>query len=361
MLSVSRLNAVYDTEGESFHAVRDVSLDVEPGEFFTLLGPSGCGKTTTLRCVAGFERPTTGSIAIAGEIVSAGEPRRHVPVHRRDIAMVFQSYAIWPHMTVGDNVSFPLTALGVPANERRQRVRQALEMVNLESHFDRPATQLSGGQQQRVALARAIVKEASLLLLDEPLSNLDAQLRVQMRTELSQLQSRLGTTALYVTHDQDEALSLSDRIAVMNAGQVVEVGTPTALYLSPRRLFTARFIGQAELVPASVTGFDGDRLQLSTALASLVVETVVEPAVSQVTLMIRPEHIELVDAGNRGENVVQGCIEHVTFTGRVVEYSVRVDGARLRVQSLSALIRHVGENVGIHLPPSRCIVLEETE
>lgn len=361
LLSVSRLHAVYDAEEGPVHAVRDVSLDVMPGEFFTLLGPSGCGKTTTLRSVAGFERPDAGFIVIDGTTVSSSQPYRYVPVHRRDIAMVFQSYAIWPHMTVADNVAFPLAAMGVPLAERRKRVARALEMVNLLEQQDRSATQLSGGQQQRVALARAIVKEASLLLLDEPLSNLDAQLRVQMRGELSMLQSRLGTTTLYVTHDQDEALSLSDRIAVMHAGEVIEVGTPTGLYLSPRRLFTARFIGQAELLPASVARVDGDALEVSTVLGPLRVDGAVQPSSRDVTLMIRPEHIVLVDAEDRRGNVVPGCIERVTFTGRVVEYAVETDGGRLRAQALSAAILRSGDNVGVHLPPSRCVVIDEVE
>jgi iron(III) transport system ATP-binding protein len=189
MLSINRLHATYLADEGEVHAVNDVNFELKPGEFFTLLGPSGCGKTTILRCIAGFERPSSGSITIDGVVVSSDVPERFVPVHRRDISMVFQSYAIWPHMSVAENVAFPLNAQRFPRRDVRARVERALELVNLGDHYHRPATQLSGGQQQRVALARAIVKDARLLLLDEPLSNLDAQLRVQMRGELSALQS----------------------------------------------------------------------------------------------------------------------------------------------------------------------------
>jgi iron(III) transport system ATP-binding protein len=232
-------------------SVHGISLAIQPGEFLTLLGPSGCGKTSTLRSVAGLETPTSGSIAIGARSVFDSAAKTHVPTHARDIAMVFQSYAIWPHMTVGQNVAFPLDVMKLPADESRRRVAEALDMVGLGALGARSATQLSGGQQQRVAIARALVRRAAVMLLDEPLSNLDAKLREQMRVELRDLLKRVGMTAIYVTHDQEEALMLSDRIALMNAGRLVEIGTPRALYLSPSTAFGATFLGAAEIVPVS--------------------------------------------------------------------------------------------------------------
>ncbi|RZJ17560.1 MAG: ABC transporter ATP-binding protein, partial [Haliea sp.] len=235
--------------GAANPSVHGISLSIQSGEFLTLLGPSGCGKTTTLRSVAGLETPTTGTISIGGKPVFSSAPKCNVPTHARDIAMVFQSYAIWPHMTVGQNVAFPLDVMKLPREESRRRVAEALDMVGLGSYAERSATQLSGGQQQRVAIARALVRRSAVMLLDEPLSNLDAKLREQMRVELRDLLKQVGMTAIYVTHDQEEALMLSDRIVLMNAGRLVEIGTPRSLYLSPVSVFGATFLGAAEVVP----------------------------------------------------------------------------------------------------------------
>ncbi len=247
MLRVTGLTKVYAGSGAG--GVRGVGFAVEAGEFFTILGPSGCGKTTTLRCIAGLEEPSAGDIEIGGRLAYSQARGIGVPTAKRDIGMVFQSYAIWPHMTVGENVAFPLEAQRVPAAEIRRRVDDALALVGLDGLAARPAPLLSGGQQQRVALARAIIKGASLLLLDEPLSNLDAHLREQMRRELRDLQRRIGITTIYVTHDQEEALSLSDRIAIMQDGAIAELDTPGRLYFAPRTAFTAQFIGHAEVWP----------------------------------------------------------------------------------------------------------------
>lgn len=360
LLSIQALDAVYAGEAGIVKAVDGVSIAVARGEFFTLLGPSGCGKTTTLRCVAGFERPTAGSIRIDGVTVSCIRDNVFVPVHQRDIAMVFQSYAIWPHMTVAQNVAFPLETAHVPRREVRNRVMRALEMIGLADLHDRPATHLSGGQQQRVALARAVVKDARLLLLDEPLSNLDARLRVQMRRELGQLQSRLGTTTIYVTHDQDEALSLSDRIAVMRDGKVVEIGTPRALYLAPRHLFTAEFLGQTELLPARSVTRDGDTLLVETPIGTLrVANGVDEP--SGRTVMIRPEHIEFATPGDTGPNLVDGRVAQVAFTGRVVEYAVATGSTTLSIHALSGSMFDQGEAVRLRLPPERCVLVGDAD
>jgi len=253
MLTLSELRMDYPLGYGTVAALQGISLEVAAGEFFTLLGPSGCGKTTVLRSIAGLETPTGGAIRIAGDTVFSAEQGINVPPNRRDISMVFQSYAIWPHMTVGANVAFPLEGTRLSRAERNAEVQRALDLVGLGGHAERPAPLLSGGQQQRVALARAFVKNAKLLLLDEPLSNLDAKLREQMRDELRDLQKRVGTTTVYVTHDQDEALAMSDRIAMMRDGRVVEIGSPEDLYLRPRKRFTAEFLGRTVKNPPTVS------------------------------------------------------------------------------------------------------------
>jgi iron(III) transport system ATP-binding protein len=356
MLHVEGLEKRYDRKRRDAFAVRDVALEVAEGEFFTLLGPSGCGKTTTLRSVAGLEMPDAGEIRIAGTTVFSAARRIALPIARRDIAMVFQSYAIWPHMTVAENVRFPLDALGVNGAEAGRRVARALEMVGLAAFRDRPAPLLSGGQQQRVALARAVVKEARLLLLDEPLSNLDARLREQMRVELRDLQRRIGTTAIYVTHDQEEAMALSDRVAVMRDGRVVECAPPRELYLRPRSVFAARFVGQADLLPCTVAGHKNGLLWLETPLGRLA-STGAAPAPGPLSLLIRPEHVELA-ADEAGPNLLRGTIRRVVFSGRLVEYLVETEGgASLRVQGTSATLRGEGEAVRLRLPPERCVVV----
>src|SRR5262249_55260276 len=251
------------------NAVDDISLGVETGKLITLLGPSGCGKTTTLRCLAGLERPEAGKIVIAGETVCDVEDGVVVPPSDRGIGMVFQSYAIWPHRSVFENVAFPLRVARerkYPSAEIKDKVARALDMVRMSGFERRPATQLSGGQQQRLAFARGLVREPQILLLDEPLSNLDAKLREQMRVELKRLQKSLGITTVYVTHDQSEALALSDEIAVFNAGRIVQRGTPQEIYRKPRSQFVADFIGSANFLTGTVQ-------EASAADAVALVET----------------------------------------------------------------------------------------
>ncbi|MEQ9812623.1 MAG: ABC transporter ATP-binding protein [Azospirillaceae bacterium] len=361
MLAVRDLVMDYPLDRGVHRALKGIDLDVRPGEFFTLLGPSGCGKTTTLRSVAGLEVPTGGSIAIAGQTVFSAEGGRVVPANKRDISMVFQSYAIWPHMSVGENVAFPLKAMRQAGPQVRQRVALALEMVGLGDYLDRPATQLSGGQQQRVALARAIVKDAKLLLLDEPLSNLDAKLREQMRVELRDLQSRLGTTTLYVTHDQEEALSLSDRIAVMKDGEVVELGTPQELYLRPRHRFTAQFIGQAQVFPCTPLGANGAGYRVDTPLGQLTAGVNADQGDRASHLVIRPEHIQVEPAApgeaTSGDNIVAGEVVAVSFSGKLVEYRIRAAGTELLVQNLSTSLIQAGDAVSLRIPVERCVLL----
>ncbi len=361
MLEIAGVSVEYGADTGPVRAVDDVSVAVAKGEFFTLLGPSGCGKTTTLRSVAGFETPTAGRIAIAGRTVFSGPERIAVPVHKRDIAMVFQSYAIWPHMSVAENVAFPLAAAGVRGQAARARVVRALEMVGLGALIDRPATQLSGGQQQRVALARAIAKDAALLLLDEPLSNLDAQLREQMRGELAALRARLGVTTLYVTHDQEEALSLSDRVALMRNGRVVECGTPQELYYRPRRLFTAQFIGRAEIVPCTVARRDGGTALLETPLGPILSECGAADAAGRASLMVRPEHLSIVPADARLPNTLPGTVVSAVFLGRLFEYEIALGARRLKLQTLSTQPHAPGTNVALHAPPERCVLVAETD
>jgi len=359
MLRIENLAKRYDTTRADAFAVRDVSIEVAEGEFFTLLGPSGCGKTTTLRSVAGLEMPDAGEIAIAGQTVFSAARGIVVPVARRDIAMVFQSYAIWPHMTVAENVRFPLEAMGVRGAEAVKRVAHALEMVGLAAFRDRPAPLLSGGQQQRVALARAVVKQAKILLLDEPLSNLDARLREQMRVELRDLQRRIGTTAIYVTHDQEEAMALSDRVAVMRDGVVVELAPPRDLYLQPRSIFAARFVGQADLFPCTVILRQDDLVQLRTPLGDLSSKRPVPIEGGPLSLLIRPEHVAFAAPDATGLNILEGTIRRVIFSGRLVEYGVDlVGGATLRVQGTSATLRDEGEVVRLYLPPERCVIVQ---
>ncbi len=355
MLRIAGLTKLY---GGSAGGIRDVSFEVEAGEFFTILGPSGCGKTTTLRCIAGLEEPSAGEIEIGGRVVCAPARGIVVPTARRDIAMVFQSYAIWPHMTVGENVAFPLQVQRLKASEITRRVDEVLALVGLDGLAARPAPLLSGGQQQRVALARAIVKGAALLLLDEPLSNLDAHLREQMRRELRELQRRIGITTIYVTHDQEEALSLSDRIAVMQGGAVAELDTPARLYFAPRTAFTAQFIGHAEVWPCRTVSRSEDAMIVDSPLGRLRSQCFPDVVAPQTALAVRPEHIEICDAAAPGEaNVIAGVIERETFSGKLIEYVVRVADTTVRAQCTSAKRWAVGAAVMLRLPPERCIVV----
>ncbi|GIV61613.1 MAG: spermidine/putrescine ABC transporter ATP-binding protein [Rhodothermaceae bacterium] len=285
-------------------AVDDVSLEVRPGEFFSLLGPSGCGKSTLLRLVGGFEQPDAGRILIGGEEMAG------VPPQRRPTAMVFQNYALFPTMTVGENVAYGLRVRRLPAAERRRRVQEVLERVDLAHLVDRPVTQLSGGQQQRVAVARALAVRPGVLLFDEPLSNLDVALREQTRRELKLLQRRLGTTSLYVTHDQQEALALSDRIAVMRAGRIQQVGPPEQLYREPETAFVAQFLGGSNLI---------DDARLAAVL------TRGEPPPPGRVLAVRPEHLRLVDEGG-----IPGRLRARQFLGTFAEWWIETEGTTLR-------------------------------
>jgi iron(III) transport system ATP-binding protein len=362
MLSVDSLVKSY---GGDVPAVKGISFNVSEGEFYTLLGPSGCGKTTTLRCVAGLEKPNAGSIVIGEEKVFSSGENILVPGHKRDIGMVFQSYAIWPHMTVFDNVAFPLkhSKRKVPKQQLRDKVMKALSLVQLDNFADRPAPFLSGGQQQRVALARALVYEPRVLLLDEPLSNLDAKLREEMRVELKQLVNRLSITTLYVTHDQAEALALSDRVAVMNQGVIMQEGTPRQIYLEPRDVFTANFIGRTNIFDGRVVATAaGDGTGVVALANSRFVCSLPQgfKAQDSVQLLIRPEGIQILESKpESSNNVLSGEVLLATFQGDSVDYQIRVGEQECRVRSDGLKEFARSRQVFLRLPPERCLVIEK--
>ena len=338
-------------------AVDNVSFKVEQGEVVTLLGPSGCGKTTTLRMVAGFEKPNGGEVEIAGRVVVATNRRINVPPEKRDIGMVFQSYAIWPHMTVFENVAFPLNVRRANRQEIKRRVEETLELVGLANFSDRPAILLSGGQQQRVSLARALVYSPSILLLDEPLSNLDAKLREQMRIEIKRLQQQLGFTVLFVTHDQIEAMSLSTRLALMNQGRIEQIGAPQDVYEHPQTPFVEDFLGSILRFRGKIVekrhGFDVIEFDGLKDVQVRVPESVDGAAIGErVLVAIRPEdtRIESSDSDNR-DNVIPCEVENILHLGRELELVLRVGG---RVCTLT-VPRERGmdrcRTIGLHVPP----------
>lgn len=344
-----------------------VSFEVEQGELFTLLGPSGCGKTTTLRSIAGLERPNSGSVRLREKVLFDSELGINVPVHRRGISMVFQSYAIWPHMTVYKNVAFPFEVLPrsarPPAKVIKNRVEQILETVGLLAHMNHPATQLSGGQQQRLALARALVTEPPIILLDEPLSNLDAKLRENMRMELKRLQRETGVTAIYVTHDQGEALSLSSRIAIMDAGKIVQVGAPREIYGGPSSRYVADFLGGANFLEGVVTDLHGSEILIDTGIG--VIHAAGQPARgkgSRVIVCLRPEQMRIstMAPSERPVNGFEGKLTATAFLGDRIDHIVRTGESELRIRSEASMrIRRAeADNVFIWVEPSDIIVLD---
>jgi iron(III) transport system ATP-binding protein len=335
MLTVSDLAKSFVTPDGAVKAVDGVSFSIAPAQCYALLGPSGCGKTTILRCVAGLEQPEQGAIAIAGRVVSDRDV--FIPVHERSIGMVFQSYAIWPHLDVFDNVAYPLEVARprVAPAEIEKRVTDVLALVGMQAMARRPATRLSGGQQQRVALARAIVRRPSLLLLDEPLSNLDARLRDSMRRELATLIRQIGITALFVTHDQVEALALADRVAVMADGRIVQEGAPADIYDRPASLFVARFLGAANVLAGRVEARDNQgrvRIALDASGRNLMLVGEHRPGAG-VDVVLRPENLTIGALPPTDDrNALPGRIAALAFQGGRVEYEVDVGGgATLRV------------------------------
>ena len=336
--------------GKEFYAVKDTSLVIEPGSFVTLLGPSGCGKTTTLRMIAGFESPDE------GEIYIGDEPINELTPNKRDTAMVFQSYALLPHYNVFDNVAYGLKLRKVPAEEIKKRVMKILDLVELTGMEGRMTNQLSGGQQQRVALARALVIEPSVLLFDEPLSNLDAKLRVTMRTEIRRIQQEVGITAIYVTHDQSEAMALSDNIIIMSKGVVAQMGTPQEIYYHPVNEFVADFIGEANFLKGPMTGRDGKFVTLNIEGNPLRVEghEGMENG-KEYTVVLRPEAATLADAGGMPCKVVLSC-----FMGSYQNYHVMVGKTLVKLEEhnpKNKKIYQVGDTCHLVFDPASVHVL----
>jgi len=335
--------------------IENLSFDVGEGEFVSLLGPSGCGKTTTLRCIAGLEEPDGGSIHIGGDLVFDAAKGYELPVNRRNLGMVFQSYAIWPHMTVASNVSFPLRVRGANGASIAPQVERVLDMVGLGGLRDRYPSQLSGGQQQRVALARAVVGTPRILLFDEPLSNLDAKMRESMRAEIRRLQQELGVAALYVTHDQEEALAMSDRVIVMHGGKIMQQGTPQSLYHQPENRFVAEFIGKASFIPV-VRGEQAGSFRTAGG-QELRLEGAGSGGTGPLKLMVRPENLLVVGQGapapERDRDVkLSGKILDASYLGAFTEYHVEIGGDRILAHSLDGL--PVGSAVDVWFSASRC-------
>jgi len=337
-------------------AVDNIDLSVASGEFFSLLGPSGCGKTTTLMSIAGLHGIEAGTIRVGGIVYTSKSDGIFLPPEKRDIGMVFQSYAIWPHMTVFQNVAYPLEGSGVARKEVRERVGRVLNLVGLDELMDRPAPFLSGGQQQRVALARAMVAEPEVLLLDEPLSNLDAKLREQMRIELRAVQQRVGLTAVYVTHDQTEALAISDFIGVMHAGRLVEFGLPGEIYDRPKSRFAAEFIGAANVVPLLDLHAEGGRMRAHAPWGEIYFSSDGQKAPRSV--VIRPEDFQLV-VDCDGENTWPAQLSQVIFLGSMYECRLELSGVTLRAQFPRSVSLSVGQRIFVRVDILRCIPLEE--
>lgn len=365
MITVRNLSMTYRSAHGEHAALRGVSLEAKQGEFFTLLGPSGCGKTSMLRCIAGLERPDAGEIVVGGETVYSSARHIAVPPHQRNIGMVFQSYAIWPHMTVLDNVAFPLRhkrpRLG--RAEIRERAMHALALVQLAGLEKRPAPFLSGGQQQRLALARALVSEPRVLLLDEPLSNLDAKLREEMRYELRQVIERLGLTTLFVTHEQVEALTMSDVIAVMRDGAIVQEGSPTEIYRNPTAAFVADFIGRTNFIAGRVAALENGNgrplAKVETTIGEIACQANANVRVGdEVIIGIRPENITVHSGEVETEsNVFVANVDNLVYVGNLLECTMSVGTERIKVQLHPSIQLGCDDTVHVTLPANHCLAM----
>lgn len=346
-MSEVRIEHVFKRFGK-VTAVHDFNLVVKDGEFVSILGPSGCGKTTTLRMIAGFERATEGEIYIGDSCVSSSEKGSFTPPEKRDIGMVFQSYAVWPHMTVADNVGYPLKIQKVPKEERDRRVQEMLELVHLGEYSQRYPNQLSGGQQQRVALARALVAQPGLLLLDEPLSNLDAKLRESMRFEILEIQKKTGITVVYVTHDQSEAMAMSDRVVVMSMGYVQQIGAPHEIYTQPANKMVADFIGLVNFMDGEAKG---DRVFPKGSNVSFPNTASVK---GEATIAVRPETITMSTVGGS----LEGVVMHRFYLGDAVDYRVKVGDHDVRVIIKGADINAIPDGSKVYLDFDRVMVFD---
>ena len=358
-IGITGLNKNYYSEGKTIKALDRIDLTIPANRIFTLLGPSGCGKTTLLRCIVGLEMPDTGEIRIGDEVVFSAEKGIYVPPDRRGLGMVFQTYAIWPHMNVFDNVAYPLQTRNEPREEISRKVAKTLHFVQLDGFENRPATKLSGGQQQRVALARALVAEPKVILFDEPLSILDAKLREETRKELRAFLTELKITAVYVTHDRIEALSLSDIVAVMKSGRIVETGTPREIYFDSDRQFVADFIGRANFIEGCVAAVREKETTVDSPIGRIACEKKVDaPAGSKATVCIRPEFIRVLEGDPRGgRNVFRGKVTSLVFVGDAYEGEIRIGDTLLifRIEPTTAV--REGEEISLQFDPRHCSIL----
>ena len=367
VLQTRRLEAKFPLKDGVVHALRGIDLDIATGEFFVLLGPSGCGKTTMLRSIAGLERPSAGEIRIDGEPIFHAENGVFVPPDQRPIAMVFQSYAIWPHMDVFENIAFPLRRgrLKMPKEEVRVRVGEVLEMLGLDALAERPVITLSGGQQQRVALARALALQPRILLMDEPLSNLDFKLQVRLRAQMRDLMHRLNLTTIHVTHNQAEALETGDRIAVMSEGRIVQIGDPQAVYHRPENEFVARFIGDMNIFPAVYRGGNGGTARVETAFGQLDAQLTSRggfAAGANCMLGIRPEDIEIGgDIPGDAGNLVTGTVAASSYVGEGYVHTVESCGQPVRVRRHHREAISRGDSIRLHFPPAEAVVVAPSE
>ena len=358
-IRISGVSKIYRSEGKQINALDNVDVTIPANRIFTLLGPSGCGKTTLLRCSVGLETPDEGESAIGDDIVWSRPKNIFVPPERRGLSMVFQTYAIWPHMTVFDNVAYPLQARNEPRDVIREKVAKTLQFVQLEGFENRPATKLSGGQQQRVALARALAPEPKVILFDEPLSNLDAKLREETRKELRSFLTRLQITAVYVTHDRIEALSLSDALAVMRAGRIVEIGSPKEIYFDSDRQFVADFIGRANLIAGRVKSGEGDAAIVDSAIGPIACRRKKTAALgSTVNVCVRPEFIRVATVHpGEGANIFRGQVASLVFVGEAYEGEIRIGDTRLITAIDPGSGIREGDEVYIIFDADRCSML----
>ena len=366
MLSVKALYTEYPNDrGQVVKAAQDVTFEVPDGKLFTLLGPSGCGKTTTLRSIAGLEKPKSGDIKVDDRVVYSSASNIFIAPNKRGFGMVFQSYAIWPHMNVFQNAAFPLEvgSKKYSKKELRDKVMRVLTAVDLDQLAEREATKLSGGQQQRLALARALVMEPALLLLDEPLSNLDAKLRERMRFELKRLQRELQITTIYVTHDQSEALALSHEIAVMSDGRIMQIGSPRDIYERPRNKFVADFVGTTNFLEATITSVEAEpgRYVVESPIGKLAASSAdVLRVGDRVVLSLRPEDVELADQAYVGTNSFQGIVDAKVFLGEYMEFQVKVGDRVLLTKTHPSLRTPIGERVYIRVNADKCVAIPDT-
>ncbi|HAP56390.1 MAG: ABC transporter ATP-binding protein [Sphaerochaeta sp.] len=358
-IKLTGVKKYYHSEGKIIKALDGVNLTIPANKIFTLLGPSGCGKTTLLRSIVGLETPDEGEIRIGDTIVWSSEKRIDVPTEKRGLGMVFQTYAIWPHMDVFNNVAYPLQNMKLPKDEIARRVEKTLQFVQLEGFGSRPATRLSGGQQQRVALARALVAEPKVILFDEPLSNLDAKLREETRKELRSFLSELQITAVYVTHDRIEALALSDQIGVMRAGNIIEIGDPKKIYFDSEHQFVADFIGRSNLLPVTIEEQGKDFTKVVSSIGTFICSKREFPQGSEITLCIRPEFIDLIDPKEKEahQNTLTGSMHTMVFVGEVYESEIMVGDQLIMVKVDPDSKVKEGDEVVVSIAAEHCLLV----